>query len=196
MFRLIILFCCIISCSCQNKHNEESQAKAVPENDSLKLFSAIEKDSVYFIRYQFSKRVNSNGVTDYVYNSKNEKGFVIVCDTASQSCKLITNNKDTSILSFETNRFYTVNGKDYKVVKFISDKGVTDGEASYFISPDFGLLLSRSNTWLIGKILNPEKDNNEYLQLTALLYKILTDEELFKNTIPESKMKFTPPKVE
>ncbi len=197
MFRLVILFCCIIFCSCQNKGNDGAQAKAVNENDSLKLFSAIIKDSAYFIRYQFSKRVNANGIIDYVYNSSSEKGFAILCDTASKSFKLITNGRDTSVLSFETDRFYTVNGKDYKVVKLISDKGVTDGEVSYFISPDFGLLLNRSNTWRIGKVLSSEKDNsNENLQLTALLYKLLTDEEFFKNPIQEPKIKFTPPKVE
>lgn len=196
MFRLIILLCCIVFCSCQNKGNDETQVKAVHENDSSKLFSAIEKDSAYFVRYQFSKRINPNGVTDYVYNSNSEKGFVILCDSASRNFKLIINSKDTSVLFFETDRFYTVNGKDYKVVKLISDKGVTDGEASYFISQDFGLLLSRSNTWRIGKVLNPERDSNEYLQLTALLYKVLTDEELFKNPIPAPKIKFTPPKVE
>ncbi len=197
MFRLIVSFCCILFYSCQDKkNNDEPQVLMTQKNDSLISYSAIEKDSAYFVNYEFNKQINSVGIATYVYNSNDERGFIIVCDTANNNFKLVINKKDTAILSFESDRFYTVNGKDYKVLKLVSDKGVTDGEVSYFLNIDFGLLLSKSNTWRIGKILNPEKGNSEYLQLTALLYKVLTEEEFLKNPIPKTIMKFTPPKVE
>lgn len=198
MFRLIMPFCCIFFYSCQeNKSDGKLQEIATHPNDSIKLFSAIEKDSAYFIHYQFNKQVNQSGAVAYTYKSNDARKFIIVCDTASKKFWLIGNEKDTTSLYFEGNRFYTVNGADYKVLKLVSDKGVTDGEISYFVSINFGLLLSKSNTWRIGKILNPEKSNSEYLQLTALLYKVLAEEEEFyKNPIRESKIKFTPPKVE
>lgn len=196
MFRLIIP-CCIFFYSCkENKSDDKLQKVASHPNYSVTLFSAIEKDSAYFISYQFNKQVNQGGAVAYTYNSNDARKFIILCDTISEKFKLIGNEKDTTLLYFEGDRFYTVNGSDYKVLKLISDKGVTDGEVSYFFSIDFGLLVTKSNTWRIGKILNPENTNSKYLQLTALLYKVLADEEFFKNPIPESKRKFTPPKVE
>lgn len=197
MFRLIILFCCMVIYSCNgNENNSKPQPNTSHTNDSLKLFSAIEKDSTYFIGYQFSKQVTNDGVINYIYNSKEAGSFIIACDTATKYFKLIANNNDTTLLYNEGDRFYTINGKEYKVVKLVADKGVTDGEVSYFVSIDFGLLLNKSNTWRMGKILNPEKENNERLQLTALLYRVTTEEDFFKNPEPASKIKFTPPKVE
>lgn len=197
MNKLIISFCCILFYSCQdNKNNNNPQVLAVANNDSIKSFTAVEKDSAYFISYQFSKQTNRIGAAVYVYNNDDEKGFIILSDTASKSFKLITNKRDTLILSFESDRIYTVNSKSYKVLKLIADKGVTDGEVSYFFNPEIGLLLSKSNTWRIGKILNPEKNNSDYLELTALFYKVLTDEEFYKTPTPQAEIKFTPPKIE
>ena len=41
------------------------------------------------------------------------------------------------------------------MLKLIANKGVTYGDVSYFVSIDFGLLLSKSSTWKIVKFLNP-----------------------------------------
>lgn len=197
MIKLVIPFCCILFYSCQeNESKNNLQVLSVANNDSIKSFSAIEKDSAYFISYQFSKQANQIGAVVYTYNSNDGKGFIILSDTAGKSFKLITNKRDTLILSFESDRIYTVNSKNYKVLKLISDKGVTDGEFSYFFNSEIGLLLSKSNTWRIGKILNPEKNNSDYLQLTALFYKVLTDEEFYTTSAPQAEIKFTPPKIE
>lgn len=48
----------------------------------------------------------------------------------------------------------------------------------------------------MGQVMDPNKDDSDYVRLKALLYRVLTDEEMFKNPIPESKIKFTQPKVE
>lgn len=197
MFKLIILFCCMFLYSCKgDKSNTKPQPTTSHTNDSLKLFSAIEKDSTYFISYQFSKQITKGGVLNYIYNSDEARSFIIACDTTTKYFKLMANSSDTTLLYHEDDRFYTINGKEYKVLKLVADKGITDGEVSYFVSIDFGLLLSKSNTWRIGKVINPEKENNERLQLTVLLYRVLTDDNFFKNPEPESKIKFTPPKVE
>jgi hypothetical protein len=197
MFRLIISIIFIFFYSCQgNKSGDKIQEVIIQQNDSIKLFTANEKDSAYFIRYQFNKQVYQSGAIAYTYNSDDARKFIFICDTASKKYGLIANEKDTTLLSCEGERIYTVNGADYKILKLILDKGVTDGEVSYFFSIDFGILISRSNTWRIGKILNPEKSNNEYLQMTALLYKVLTEDDFLKTPIPSSKIKFTPPKVE
>lgn len=197
MFRLIILLSCMFLYSCNgDKSNTKSQSIILHATDSLKIFSAIENDSTYFIKYQFNKQIAKGGVLNYSYNSNEAGSFIITCDTATKYFKLVANSSDTVLLYNEGDRFYTINGKEYKVLKLVADKGVTDGELSYFVSIDFGLLLSKSNTWRIGKVLNPEKENNERLQLTALLYRVLTEDDFFKNPEPESKIKFTPPKVE
>ncbi|HMO63576.1 MAG TPA: hypothetical protein PKA46_15960 [Ferruginibacter sp.] len=197
MFRLIILVCCIFLYSCKGDNsNTKAEQIASHANDSLKLFSAIEKDSTYFISYQFSKQIAKGGVINYIYKSNEVGGFIIACDTANRYFKLTGDRSDTTLLDNDGDRFYTINGKEYKVLKLIADKGVTDGEVSYFVSIDFGLLLSKSNTWRIGKFLNPEKVNNGSLELTALLYRVLTEDDFLKNPQPESKIKFTPPKVE
>lgn len=197
MFRLIILLFCMFLYSCKgDKSNTKSQSIILHATDSLKLFSAIENDSTYFIKYQFNTQTAKGGVIYFMYNSNEAVSFVLACDTATKNFKLIVNSKDTTLLYNEGERFYTINGTDFKVLKLVLDKGVTDGEVSYFVSIDFGLLISKSNTWRIGKILNPEKENNEQLQLTALLYRVLTEDDFLKAPVPESKIKFTPPKVE
>ena len=66
----------------------------------------------------------------------------------------------------------------------------------HIFSTDLGLLVSKSNTWRMGQVMDPNKDDSDYVRLKALLYRVLTDEEMFKNPIPESKIKFTQPKVE
>jgi|GEM_PF-2317111 len=198
MFRLIqALFCCMFLYSCRGDENNAKPPSITSQtNDSLKLFSVIEKDSTYFISYQFSEQITKGGITTYTYNINGAGSFIIAFDTATKYFRLIANDTDTILLYNEGRRFYTINGKVYQVLKLVANKGLTDGEVSYFVSTDFGLLLSKSNTWRIGKILNPEKGNNERLQLIALLYRVLTEDDFFKNSEPESKMKFTTPKVE
>ena len=87
--------------------------------------------------------------------------------------------------------FYTINKKDYKVLKLIGDKKVADGAFSLFVNPELGLLLNKSNTWRAAKVLCPDKDD---VLLTALLYRIQTDQDFFYDSIPDIQ-KFTTPKV-
>jgi hypothetical protein len=194
---LIISSCLILFGSCKEQENGKGnqQESATQKTDTLKSFSVIEKDSAYLITFRLYRQSLSDGIIAFNY-SDGSNDFVLWCDTAKKIYKGVFTKADTITLDLEAEKFYTVNGKDFKLLKLVRDKGVTDGEISYFFSIDIGLLVSKSNTWRIGKILNPDKSRNDYVQLTALLYKVLTDEEMFKNPIPESKIKFTPPKVE
>lgn len=196
MVRIVVLILFVAFCSCQETGVNTAKVQTAQEQDSLKFFSAIENDSVYFIKYQFYRRVNSNGVINYAYNGNSNDSFVVICDTTRGIFNLIINNKDTSLLFFETYKDYTINGDNYKIIKLVLDKGTTDGEVSYFVSLDFGLLLCRSNTWRVANVLNPEKDGRNYLPMTALLYNVLTDKELLTNQVPKSSIQFTLPKVE
>ncbi|RXK80483.1 hypothetical protein [Filimonas effusa] len=162
----------------------------------MKLFSTIDKDSAYFSSYQFSKKVSETGVVNYAYSSSEAESFIISCDTTSKYFTLLSDGSDTIRLYNGGERDYAINGRVYGVLKLVADKGVTDGEISYFVSIDFGLLLMKSNTWCMGKVLNPEKENTRRLQMTALLYRVMTDEEFLNDAKPESKIKFTSPKFE
>lgn len=197
MLKLIIPFFFILLFSCKENNSDSKLIKSPTQpNDFVKIFSAIEKDSSYLISYNFNKQVYQNGTISFSYICNDTQKFIIRCDTANNKFELISNLNDTISLYFESDKFYTVNGSEYKILKLILDKGVTDGEASYFISVDFGLLIIKLNTWREGKILSPEKINNNYLQLTTLLYRVFTEDDFFNKSINESKIIFTPPKVE
>jgi hypothetical protein len=168
----------------------------VQKNEVMKSFSAIEKDSAYLTSYQFNKVEQPNGIIVFSYYGNEHNNFVVWCDTSKKKYKGVFAKADTVALELESEKIYSVNGKDFKLLKLVRNKGVTDGEITYFFTTDIGLLVSKSNTWRIGQVLNPNKDDSDYVRLTALLYRVLTDEEIFKNPMPESKIKFTQPKVE
>lgn len=162
----------------------------------VRVFSSIEKEKAYLINYQFNKLELSGGIVVFNYYDNDSNNFVVRCDTSKKKFKGIFNKVDTVIFALEAEKIYSVNRKDFKLLKLIRNKGITDGEISYFFSTDLGLLVSKSNTWRMGQVMDPNKDDSDYVRLKALLYRVLTDEEMFKNPIPESKIKFTQPKVE
>jgi hypothetical protein len=180
--------------SCTQERSKENKQEPAPEIDSSNSFSVIEKDSAYILNYRISKQILPNGTIVFRYRGDKEI-FAFLYDTVNGVYKEIYAETDTVILDLDVEKFYSVNGKDFKLLKLIADKNVTDGAISYFFNPEIGLLISKSNTWRMGKILNPDKNRNDYLQITALLFKVLTDEEMFKPPIPNIK-KFTPPKFE
>ena len=198
MYRLNILFCCILLNSCREKANSELQAPDLYGGKSVKIFTAIEKDSAFYVTYKFDKQTYINGAIVYKYSSDSVRSFSVVADTLTGRFDLIESTGDTSALNIEGERFFKVNGVDYKVFKLVSGKGITDGEVSYFFNTGLGILLVKSNTWRIGQVLNPEKNDTGYLQQMTLLYQILTEQDFYHNQVPpESNIKkFTTPKVE
>lgn len=76
VFRLIIIFLMVLIFSCRdNKRKNELQILILEKNDSIKLFSAIDRDSAYFINYKFSKQNTSIGATIYTYYSEDKEGL-------------------------------------------------------------------------------------------------------------------------
>lgn len=194
MYRLLIFLCFVIFFSC--KRNEKQHDSSMQNTKVVRVFSSIEKEKAYLINYQFNKLELSGGIVVFNYYDNDSNNFVVRCDTSKKKFKGIFNKVDTVIFALEAEKIYSVNGKDFKLLKLIRNKGITDGEISYFFSTDIGLLVSKSNTWRMGQVMDPNKDDSDYVRLKALLYRVLTDEEMFKNSIPESKIKFTQPKVE
>ncbi len=194
MYRLLIFLCFVIFFSC--KRNEKQHDSSMQNTKVVRVFSSIEKEKAYLINYQFNKLELSGGIVVFNYYDNDSNNFVVRCDTSKKKFKGIFNKVDTVIFALEAEKIYSVNGKDFKLLKLIRNKGITDGEISYFFSTDLGLLVSKSNTWRMGQVMDPNKDDSDYVRLKALLYRVLTDEEMFKNPIPESKIKFTQPKVE
>jgi hypothetical protein len=197
MERLIILLGIILLNACREV-KKEGQIPDVQKSNSEKIFTAIEKDSAFYVTYKFDKQTNIKGAVVYKYSSDSVRSFSVVADTLTGRFNLIESTGDTSALHIEGERFFEVNGVDYKVFKLISGKDVTDGEVSYFFNTGLGVLLVKSNTWRIGQVLNPEKEETDYLQQITLLYKILTDQDFYQNRVPpESNIKkFTKAKVE
>ena len=198
MHKLLILFCCILLYSCEGKIKKEVGTPRLPGNKSVKIFAAIEKDSAFYVTYQFEKQANGNGSVVYNYNSDNGRHFSVIADTVHKKFELIENASDTSSFYIEDEKIFTVNGVNYRVFKLVSRKVVIDGEVSYFFNTDFGVLLKKSKTWRIGQVLNSEKNDTNYLPLTALLYNIFTKEGFYQNSEPPERKikKFTAPKVE
>lgn len=188
--RFILGFILFASCKEQNSRQELSQQKA----DSTRSFTVIEKDSAYPVNYHFNKEALPTGDVVFSYSSDKDH-FGLLCDTIKKTYRGIF-KKDTTMLVQEAEKVYTVNEQVFRVVKLVRDKGVTDGEVSYFWDTNRGLLISKSNTWRIAFIFNPEKDDKDYIALTALLYEVMTDEEIFRNPVPDSPIQFTTPKVE
>jgi hypothetical protein len=187
-----LLFTFLFSCTQEGSKKHEQELPS-PENSS-RTFSVIEKDCAYILNYRISKQTFPNGTIVFSYKGHREN-FAIICDTANRAYRGIFTKADTVIFDLEVEKFYTVNGKDFKLLKLIADKNVTDGATSYFFNPEIGLLISKSNTWRMGKILNVDNNSKDYLQITALLFKKLTNEEMFKPPVPNIK-KFTLPKFE
>lgn len=199
MYKIPIFSLCFICCfSCKEKgnHKENQHGSLVQKNGVVKLFSIIEKDSAYLASYQFNKSDKPNGIIVFSYYGNDRNNFAVWCDTLTKNYKGVFTKADTVALDLESEKIYSVNGKDFKLLKLIRNKGVTDGEITYFFTTDIGLLISKSNTWREGQVLNPNKDDSDYVRLTALLYRVLTDEDIFKNQMTESKIKFTQPKIE
>lgn len=192
---LSILLPFVFFMSCKDRGNENDTPRALQMGaDSSLSFSVIEKDSVYAVNYRLHKQELANGIIVFTY-SGSSNDFVLWCDTARKIYKECTRS-DTTAWELETQKFYEVNGKSFQVLKLASNKNATDGEMLYFLDPEIGLLISKSVTWRLGEIINPDKDHKDYLQLTALLFRILTDEENFKREAPVNKIKFTIPKLE
>lgn len=130
MYRLLIFLCFVIFFSC--KRNEKQHDSSMQNTKVVRVFSSIEKEKAYLINYQFNKLELSGGIVVFNYYDNDSNNFVVRCDTSKKKFKGIFNKVDTVIFALEAEKIYSVNGKDFKLLKLIRNKGITDGEISYF----------------------------------------------------------------
>ena len=64
----------------------------------------------------------------------------------------------------------------YNVSKLILNKGLTDGEATYIVEKNAGLLLTKSNTWRYGMFRKTDDPH-----LAAVIYSVITDRDFYDN---------------
>lgn len=112
--------------------------------------------------------------------SNKADSFTLFLDTSEGVYAGKFGNGGMTNLELEKMNYYTVNGTNYKILKLIGNKDLSDGVFSLFLSPDFGLIISKSNTWRAAKVRCPGKDN----ALMALLYRVQTDSEFFTSPVP------------
>jgi hypothetical protein len=188
-----ILLCAMLA-SCSSG-TENKNTVSVERTDTLQLsFSVIDKDSAHVVNYRFERKAGEG--KGFSFNYANEAdSFTLFLDTSKGIYGGKFGKGGTVSLDLEGMKYYTINRGDFKVLKLTGDKNVTDGAFSIFLSPDFGLLVSKSNTWRTAKVMCPDKSNNNYVQLSALLYRVQTD-YFFKNPVTDLNKKIIPPKVE
>jgi hypothetical protein len=166
--------------------------KAPPAStDTTLSFSVIDKDSARIVDYQYKKERMKDMVLTFHYSDKADS-FTLFLDTSKGVYTGKFGDGRETNLELEKMSYYTVNRTDYKILKLIGDKDVTDGAFSLFLSPDFGLLINKSNTWRAAKVRCAGKDNI----LMALLYRVQTDSGFFTNPVPALDKKIKTPKVE
>jgi hypothetical protein len=176
--------------SCDTATVNKGNIPAASTDTSLS-FSAIDKDSARVVDYRYKKESMKDKGLAFHY-SNNADSFTLYLDTSRGVYTGKFGNGGITNLDLEKTSYYAVNGTDYRILKLIGDKEVADGAFSLFLSPDFGLLISKSNTWRAAKVRCPDKDNT----LMALLYRVQTDSEFFSNPVPAPDKKIKTPKVE
>ena len=162
-----------------------------PSTDTSLSFSVIDKDTARIADYRYKKEALKDMGLAFHYSNKADS-FTLFLDTTKGVYTGKFGSGGMTNLELEKMNYYTVNGTDYKILKLIGDKDVTDGAFSLFLSPDFGLLISKPNTWRAAKVRCPDKDNT----LMALLYRVQTDNAFFTSPVPALDNKIKTPKVE
>lgn len=184
----VVLMVQLISCDTATVKQDNMPAGST---DTSLSFSVIDKDSARIADYRYKKEPVKDMGLAFRYSSKADS-FTLFLDTSRGVYTGKFGNGGITNLELEKMSYYTVNGTDYRILKLIGDKDVTDGAFSLFLSPDFGLLISKSNTWRSAKVRCPDKDNT----LMALLYRVQTDSGFFTSPVPALDKNLKTPKVE
>lgn len=158
------------------------QSLRIPFRKTL-TFIWTRKDSVALRRYSFTHQ-------DMVYHSrKPSESFSLLYDSLQQQW-LFRDGYDSSRLSLEREVVFTVNGVNYTISKLILNKSVTDGEMTYIVDKMAGLLAMKSNTRRYAMYRKTDD-----LRLSALILRIITDEEFYPNQKDTNGPKFTIPGI-
>lgn len=159
--------------------------------DHSVAFLHIDKDRAVTVDYRVEKEVTADHGLVFSYTNPADSIRLFI-DTSRALYSGRWGIGGQGNLGLEKIGFYTVNGIDYKVLKLSGDKDVTDGSFSIFLSPDLGLLITRSDTWRNAMVRMPGKDT----VLAALLYLVQTDTAFYGNAVPDEAImrRFVPPK--
>jgi hypothetical protein len=178
--------------SCHSEFQKSNSRLPISETTEHFTFIKINKDSVFTCSYRVER--NNSHKTVFSYHSEIDT-FSFIYDSQRDSWVYIS-NKDTSQLLLEQDRIYSINNNDFKVYKVIRDSGSIDGELSYFLNIDFGLLIVKSNTWRSSFFANSTGKKDDDLLLSALLFHTLTDEYFYTNEKRSTDIDFIIPKLE
>jgi hypothetical protein len=192
MKQIMLIFCLIFVFSCKEKKNIVSNIDRLPNKKS---FINIKKDSAFIKDYVFTKKKLQGNIIVFDYSNVNYD-FSLSCDTSKMKFQLVFSNEEPVKLQMNEQKIFIVNGVEYTLYKLTVNKGSIDGEISLFVNPQFGLILSKSNTWDSFEIIELNKENNEHLVLGTLIYKLLNEKGFINTKIPKTKIKFTTPKFE
>ena len=178
--RFFLLLTIVCFGGCVNNTNTASR-QAVSE-DSL-TFIWMKRDSVAIRRYNLTQ--------DMAYHTtKSAESFSLLYNSLQQQW-LFRDEYDSSTLFLEKEEVFIVNGVNYTISKLILNKGATDGEMTYFVDKTAGLLAMKSNTWRYAMYRKTDD-----LRLSALILRIITDEEFYPNQKDTAAPKFTTPSLE
>jgi len=122
MYRLLIFLCFVIFFSC--KRNEKQHDSSMQKTKVVRVFSSIEKEKAYLINYQFNKLELPGGIVVFNYYDNDSNNFVVRFDTSKKKFKGIFNKVDTVIFALEAEKIYSLNGKDFKLLKLMRNKGI------------------------------------------------------------------------
>lgn len=162
-----LLFLVVVFCGGCVNHTNIALRETVSE-DSI-AFIWTKKDSVAMHRYSLTHH-------DMLYHAARPGDSFSLLYDSTQKQWLFRGEYDSSTLFLEKEEVFTVNGVNYTISKLILNKGVTDGEMTYIVDKTAGLLAIKSNTWRYAMYRKTDD-----LRLSALILRIITDQEFYPN---------------
>lgn len=163
-YLLILLMVCLAACM------ERTSVKSDPkmQADSVSFFRT-HKDSVTVLKFGLHRE-------NMLYSCTSDReSFTLLYDSVQQKW-LYKDRVDSGTMYVEKENAYKENGTWYKVSKLILNKGVTDGESTYIVEKNAGLLVTKSNTWRYAMFRKTEDPH-----LAAVIYRVITDRDFYDN---------------
>lgn len=171
--------CLISSCSYVQKKMKEQQIKTWNERiaayrNTLRqdIFLNIHKESLRIDSFLVSKSTNGSN-TVYTYQN-DQYTFAISFDSSYQRFTYREKEEESKLFTLNRDTTFTLNDHHFRVFKLFLNTDIADGSSCYFFSPDVGVLVYKSMTWLNSSNLSSQKNGMDPLILSALLMKLYT----------------------
>ncbi len=148
------------------------------DNKAIDYSEEKENDSIYNLKYCVLENNTKKSCYSYrLVNSDNAKDY-----------KYINEDGDISDLYLENSKNYSLNGKSFKIYKFILNSHVTDGKSIHFWSPEFGVLIVKSSTWRSFKQLVNLNNGTKSQEVAALLGIIYNDSSFYNDLVKKERL--------